>query len=424
LTDCPVFPGATKTLDQTVTPPDRLQDDRPGIAERPPDPAGDPGASQGVRLLVVEDSDLDYELLLHALRRQGFDPDCVRVETAESFEEALNRGHWDAVISDHHLPRFSSTQALSLVRSSGSRLPFIIISGAIGEEVAVQAMQAGADDYLIKGKLARLGPALRKAMAAAAVRREREQARIDLAASERRLRELADHLQVALEDERAAIAREVHDDVGGMLTALRFDLNWIERQAEGAVQARARQGLETLEQAVDAVQRLLRNLRPPALDAGLVAALEALVEQFESRTGLRARLRSNREHIDLSESSAITVYRVAQESLTNVAKHAQATRVDLDLMVQDDLLSLEIIDDGVGLKATDPLKEGSFGLRGLQERVRHAGGWVDVPVGLGHGLVMLNLPLTEAAADRLAREGDCTEAENAKAALDTTGGQT
>ena len=93
-------------------------------------------------------------------------------------------------------------------------------------------------------------------------------------------------------------------------------------------------------------------------------------------------------------------------------------------MVQDDLLSLEIIDDGVGLKATDPLKEGSFGLRGLQERVRHAGGWVDVPVGLGHGLVMLNLPLTDAAADRLAREGDWTEAENAEAALDTTGGQT
>ncbi|MFZ9408126.1 MAG: response regulator, partial [Burkholderiaceae bacterium] len=310
-----------------MTPSDRLREDRPQAEDGPPDLNAPSGVSPAVRLLVVEDSDLDYELLLHALRRQGFDPDCERVETAEAFEEALSRGHWDAVISDHHLPRFSSTQALSLVRSGGSRLPFIIISGAIGEEVAVQAMQAGADDYLIKGKLARLGPALRKAMAAAATRNEREQARKALADSERRLRELADHLQLALEAERAAIAREVHDDVGGMLTALRFDLNWIERHAQGAVQARARQGLETLEQAVAAVQRLLRNLRPPALDAGLVAALEALVEQFASRTGLRARLRSNREHLDLSEAAAITVYRVAQESLTNVAKHARARQV-------------------------------------------------------------------------------------------------
>ena len=393
-----------KTLFQTVIPSDRLREDRLEPAAHAPDPGTPAQPTQSIRLLVVEDSDLDYELLLHALRRQGFDPDCVRVETAEAFEEALNRGHWDAVISDHHLPRFSSTQALSLVRSGGSKLPFIIISGAIGEEVAVQAMQAGADDYLIKGKLARLGTALRKAMAAAAIRQEREQARSALAQSERRLRELADHLQVALEAERAAIAREVHDDVGGMLTALRFDLNWIERHAADPVRARARQGLDTLEQAVAAVQRLLRNLRPPALDAGLVAALEALVEQFESRTGLKGRLRTNRDRIELPEAAAITVYRVAQESLTNVAKHAHASRVDLDLMIQDDLLSLEIIDDGRGLQPGDPLKEGSFGLRGLQERVRHAGGWVDVPIGLGHGLVMLTLPMTEAAAQRLAQE--------------------
>lgn len=398
-----------KTLFQTVTPSDRLREDRLEPAAHAPDQGSTAQPIQSIRLLVVEDSDLDYELLLHALRRQGFAPDCVRVETAEAFEEALNQGHWDAVISDHHLPRFSSTQALSLVRSGGSKLPFIIISGAIGEEVAVQAMQAGADDYLIKGKLARLGTALRKAMNAAAIRQEREQARSALADSERRLRELADHLQVALEAERASIAREVHDDVGGMLTALRFDLNWIERHAGETVRARARQGLDTLEQAVAAVQRLLRNLRPPALDAGLVAALEALVEQFESRTGLKARLRSNRDRIELPEAAAITVYRVAQESLTNVAKHAHASRVDLDLMIQDDVLSLEIIDDGRGLQPGDPVKEGSFGLRGLQERVRHAGGWVDVPIGLGHGLVMLTLPTTEAAAQRLAQDSEASD---------------
>lgn len=360
---------------------------------------GDP-----VRLLVVEDSELDYELLLRELRRQRFNPDCLRVDSAATLTSALDARPWDAVISDHHLPGFSSLQALEIVRSRGLELPFIIVSGAIGEDVAVSAMQAGADDFLIKGRLARLGLALRNAMSAATVRTERTSARQALAESERRLRELTDHLQQAVEAERAAIAREVHDDVGGMLTALRFDLSWIERHGEGSVRERARQGLETLDQAVAAVQRILRDLRPPALDAGLVAALEFLVEQFARHTGLKAELSCNRERLEVSEQIAITVYRVAQESLTNVAKHAQAHSVRLDLMVQDDLLSLEITDDGIGIRADDLGKDSSFGLRGLQERVRQVSGWLDVATGGPHGSVMLTIPLTQAAAVQLHAE--------------------
>lgn len=208
-------------------------------------------------------------------------------------------------------------------------------------------------------------------------------------------------LEQAVEDERAAIAREIHDDVGGMLTALRFDLAWIERHDDARVRARARQGLETLNQAVLAVQRIMRNLRPPALDAGIVAALDFLVAQFASRTGIAARLTANRDRIDLSEQVAITVYRVAQESLTNVAKHARAHRARVDLVVQDETLSLEVSDDGVGIRPEDIDKPGSFGLRGLTERVRQVHGWLDVAVGERRGAVMMTIPLTPRAAARL-----------------------
>ncbi|MCZ8096965.1 MAG: response regulator, partial [Burkholderiales bacterium] len=101
-----------------------------------------------IRLLVVEDSELDHELLLRSLRKQRLEPDAVRVEDAAALQAALASGRWDAVVSDHHLPRFSSGEALRIVRSSGHDLPFIIVSGTIGEEAAVAAMQAGADDYL------------------------------------------------------------------------------------------------------------------------------------------------------------------------------------------------------------------------------------------------------------------------------------
>ena len=368
-------------------------------------PTCDPDAvPRPIRLLVVEDSELDYELLLRSLRRQGLEPDPVRVETGPALEAALAAGPWDAVISDHHLPSFSSGEALRIVRASGLNLPFIIVSGTIGEDAAVAAMQAGADDYLVKGRLARLGPALRNAMSAAAARRERALARAALAESERRLRALTDHLQQAVEAERAAIARDVHDDVGGMLTALRFDIAWIERHGDDAVRARARQGLDTLNQAVFAVQRIMRDLRPPALEAGIVEALDVLVQQFRSRTGIPTQLTHNRERVELSEQVAITVYRVAQESLTNVAKHARATRARVDLFVRDDTLSLEVSDDGVGLRTEDVDKPGSFGLRGLVERVRQVGGWLDVAVGEPRGAVMLTIPLTEAAQARLVEE--------------------
>lgn len=366
----------------------------------PPTDGPVPDAAR-LALLVVEDAVLDYELLLRALCRQGFQPEALRVEDESGLRAALATRSWDAVVSDHHLPGFSSGEALRIVRASGFDGPFLIVSGTIGEEAAVAALQAGADDYLIKGRLARLGPALRNALSAASARRGRTAAQQALAESERRLRALTDHLQQALEDERAAIAREVHDDVGGMLTALRFDLSWIERHGDDAVCVRARQGLDTLNQAVLAVQRLLRNLRPPALDAGIVAALEFLVEQFASRTGIQAQLTTNRERVELSEQVAITVYRVAQESLTNVAKHARATRARLDLVVQDDTLSLEVSDDGIGIRAADMEKSGSFGLRGLVERVRQVHGWLDVAVGERRGAVMLTIPLTESAATRL-----------------------
>lgn len=364
--------------------------------------SGQTDTAQRLRVLNVEDSELDHELLVRALIKHGFEPIAQRVESEKGLKTALQANPpWDAIISDHHLPGFSSGAALRIVREAGFDGPFLIVSGTIGEDAAVAAMQAGADDYLIKGRLARLGPALRNALSAAAARRGRRADQQALADSERRLRALTDHLQQAVEAERAAIARDIHDDVGGMLTALRFDLSWIEKHAQGDLHARARQGLETLNQAVLAVQRIMHNLRPPALEAGIVAALEFLVSQFSTRTRIETRLSCNRDRIEVSEQIAITVYRVVQESLTNIAKHAQATRARVDVVAQDDTLSVEISDNGVGIQPAEMDKPGSFGLRGLVERVRQVHGWLDIAVGEHRGVVMLTIPLTASAASRL-----------------------
>lgn len=142
--------------------------------------------SKPLNILIVEDSEDDALLLLRELRRGGYEPVSERVETAEAMRAALERGKWDIVISDYILPKFSGSAALSLLNESGIDLPFIIVSGNIGEDIAVEAMRAGAHDYILKGNLRRLVPAVERELRDAGVRRDRkriEEERVRLSAA-------------------------------------------------------------------------------------------------------------------------------------------------------------------------------------------------------------------------------------------------
>src|SRR4030042_5935520 len=130
---------------------------------------------QPIRVLIVEDSEDDTALVVRELRHGGYEPTFERVETAEAMRNALDKQTWDIVIADYTMPGFSAIAALTLFKESGIDLPFIIVSGTIGEETAVEAMKAGAYDYLMKGNLKRLVPALKRELKEAEVRRERRQ---------------------------------------------------------------------------------------------------------------------------------------------------------------------------------------------------------------------------------------------------------
>src|SRR5712691_1526828 len=137
-----------------------------------------------LRLLLVEDSEHDATLLIEHLRQGGYEPEFTRVDSAEALNKALERHEWDMVIADYTMPGFSGTAALSIVRERGLEVPFIFVSGTIGEDIAVEAMKNGADDYIIKNNLSRLIPAINRELRDAEVRRERARA-------EERIRHLA-----------------------------------------------------------------------------------------------------------------------------------------------------------------------------------------------------------------------------------------
>lgn len=348
-----------------------------------------------LQLIVVEDSELDYELLLAILIREGLRAHCVRVEDEAGMRDAFDRGPIDAVITDHNLPRFDSFASLKVAKSVDADIPVIVLSGEMSEELAVATLHAGADDFVLKTRMFRIAAALQHSLAAARSRRDARNAVAALSASESKLHALTQHLERAKEDERRAIAQEIHDDVGGALTALKFEVVRLERELAGKPEHADRLEAirQLLESAVVASHRIQHALRPAVLDAGLVAALEWMTRGFRDRTGMAVDFRANRDDFELAPDRGAALYRVAQEALTNIRKHASARSVHVQLFALGDEISLEIADDGIGFDTGNLAITPGFGVRGLLERARGLDGWAEVSSSPGRGTtVMFTIP--------------------------------
>jgi PAS domain S-box-containing protein len=208
---------------------------------------------------------------------------------------------------------------------------------------------------------------------------ERKQFEENLRASGEQLRQLSSRLQAAREEERTRIARELHDELGGAMTGLKMELARLRRvapQPEPAAFTELAESMAALiDTTVQTVRRIATDLRPGLLDdLGLVAALEWQLSEFQKRTGIECRLDTLVESVDLHPDSATGLFRVFQETLTNVARHAQAARVDVSLEETDDHLLLQVRDNGRGIAELELLGAKSLGLLGMRERVRSLAG--------------------------------------------------
>jgi two-component system sensor histidine kinase UhpB len=351
-----------------------------------------------ISILHLEDSELDHRLVCRALNTSGIAHAITRVDSMRQFEEAVEQTHFDVILADYRLPGFTALDAWSALVSKGAAPPFILLSGAIGEAAAVAAIQLGMSDFLHKDDLPRLGRVVFRALEVFQTRAAKALADKELAESQKRLSEFAEHLQGAIEGERASIAREIHDDIGGSLAAANLDLSWISRHAVAAdMQTHAQSAIEMLQHALGASQRIMMNLRPAILDQGLIPSIQWLAAGFERRTGISTQLSTNNTQLCPEKSIALTAYRTAQEALTNVSKYANCSQVRIDVSDAEGVLTLEVSDNGLGIPAENLLKPASFGIRGLKERARMVGGWLDVSsrVGLGTSIT-LSIPLNNA----------------------------
>ncbi len=336
--------------------------------------------SQQIRkILHLEDSAVDHELTARALHKAGFFCEILRVETLKDFQTKIRAVNFDVILADYRLPGFTALDAWAILQNEPTPPPFILLSGAIGEPAAVTAIKMGISDYLSKDELPQLGQIIRRAIELHAIRRDKEKSDRDLTISEKRLADFAEHLQLTIENERAAIAREIHDDIGGSLAAAKFDLAWIERHSSNAdVVEHIKAASDMVQHALEASQRIMMNLRPAILDQGLVAAVQWLASDFTKRNGIKVTLHTEHAQAVLPKDVLLAAYRTAHEALTNISKHARCDQVTIEISDVQQFLTVEIKDNGSGLVPEDLLKPHSFGLKGLHERAKSVGGWLDV----------------------------------------------
>lgn len=356
-------------------------------------------------ILHLEDDDNDAELIFAELQNEGIASKTTRAKSRKAFETAIGRQSFDLVLADFSVPGFDGLCALATAREKWPDVPFILVSGTLGEEKAIESMKRGATDYVLKTRLSRLVPAVRRAMAEVETRLEKRRAEQEREVYARKLQMLSRRLVEAQETERRRIARELHDEVGQSLTVMLLNLQGLSKSlASSSHAARVQETISVVEHVLEQVRNMSLDLRPPMLDdLGLEAALRWYVRRNAELAGLEAVVELDTAEQRFDSVVETECFRIAQEALTNVTRHANAKSVRVELAADESKLHLWIRDDGKGFDVPAmkdrTLRGSSLGLMSMEERALLAGGGLELNSSLGRGTeVHAWFPLTSRAA--------------------------
>ncbi len=340
-----------------------------------------------LRVLIVEDSEDDTLLLVRKLGKEGFEVRHERVETADEMKAALDARQWDLILSDYSLPRFSGLNALEVLKQSGLDLPFIIVSGTIGEEVAVGAMRAGANDYVLKGNLKRLIPAIKRELGDAVQRRTRRQAEEESARLQEQLREShkAEAELKASNEAKTMMLKEVHHRVKNNLMVIQSLLSLQMRNIEDE---RYR---SSFKEAIDRVKSmtLIHERLQSSTDLRNIEAVEYIRNLCNKLfrnycTAGIVRLSYDLEDSSIDVDTMIPLGLILNELVSNASKYAFAPEREGTLVISLKKLGgreyeLAVRDNGIGLpEGFDIARPASLGLSIVTTLVKQLGGELNV----------------------------------------------
>ena len=366
-----------------------------------------------MRILLLEDNADHRELMRLALSAHDATWQVDEVVSGEEALRHLAEGEvYDLVFLDYSLPGRDGLEVLEEIRRGGAAPSVVMVTGHGDEHVAVQALKAGAYDYVVKGEnyLVRLPVVARRAVEAHHLAAEHELAVEELRSSTKQLRALAGHLQSVREEERARIARAIHDELGQALAGLKMDLVWVASELPAGqthLLEKAKSMSELVDATVKSARRISTELRPGVLDdLGLVAAIEWQAQEFQRHTGIRCQATLPLVNPKLHRAALTAIFRILQEILTNVARHATASRVTINMKVTTSKLILEVHDNGRGISESAVSSSQSLGLLGIRERTLLLGGEVQIRgIPRKGSRVTLIVPLDRRKSPRESRGG-------------------
>jgi signal transduction histidine kinase len=370
-------------------------------------PQGEMTAAAAVASILVVDDDPRNLMALQELL-QGLGQKLVLADSGEAALRCVLRDDFAVILLDARMPGVDGFETAKLIRERprSRHTPIIFITGAYEDLGSVfRGYEVGAVDYIVKP----LDPQVLRSKVSvfvelhaknAALHREiAEHKRTEqrLRNSEENLRALAARLQSVREEEEIRIAREVHDGLGQALTGLKMDLTWLVGKLhadEEPLAEKIESMFQLIDETIGSVRKIASGLRPELLDeAGLAAAIGWHARDFQQRTGIRCIVDAPPEANGLDPERSTAVFRVFQEALTNVARHANATRVNVSLRTGEAGLTLELRDNGKGIAPAAVHDPKSLGLLGMRERVLPFAGSIEIIASPGKGTrVVVSVP--------------------------------
>ena len=282
-----------------------------------------------------------------------------------------------SVVVIHSLTSFNGIEAFQMLKNEKLNIPFILVTGVLSEQMALQCLKDGIDDFVLKSNFKRLPQAIVSAIEKKRNEKEKSRMALELKKSHKELRLLLNRHQVSVEEERMNIARDLHDELGQVLTALKIDIMMLWKRMGGGKMTKETMDAE-FEEITDLVDKITKSvkdissgLRPETLDElGFIEAVKIHALEFERRSRIKCNTFLPFDNLELNKDLSIALFRIVQETLTNVARHSEATSAEIKLDIMGDNIHMTISDNGKGIVDSDINSSHSLGIIGLRERVR------------------------------------------------------
>ena len=339
-------------------------------------------------ILVIEDNPGDFVLVEEFLLEQI---ETVTITHAKNYRESkdilsVKCDDFDIVLLDISLPDKTGVPLIQEIIEMCRFTPVIVLTGYEDFEFGVNSLVLGVSDYILKDELTALS--LYKSIV---YNTERKRIISALEISEKRAKSFAMKLNNAIEDERTRIAREIHDEFGQQLSGLKMSLSSLKKNPGGHedLEPIINTIIAEVNTSIQSLRQISNELRPVLIDKlGLFAAIKWLVSEFEKKTGIASRLYVNKDQPVMDKMFEINIFRICQEALTNITKHAEATMVNIRIENKNEMLLIRIIDNGKGIKASTLHNPMSMGLLNMKERANLIGAKLNISSSFETGTII------------------------------------